>query len=166
AWFLDGFAPDRNPEMWHPDLFKTMHTVTKTGGSVTTFSAAGRVRSGLQEAGFNVQRVEGQNAQKRHTTMATFNGNGYSPARSPTYVRVVGGGLAGSTIAQTFARKGVHVELCERAGGVGSATSAIPAAIQHPRLSARAIQDPCVRARSSILDRLPGGFSYRCIPPT
>lgn len=136
AWFLDGFAPDRNPEMWQHDLFRTMHTVTKTGGSVTTFSAAGRVRSGLQEAGFNVQRVEGQNTQKRHTTLATLDGNGYTPVRSPNHVRVVGGGLAGLTVAHTFARKGVRVEVCERAESVGSATSAIPAAIQHPRLSA------------------------------
>ena len=136
AWFLDGFAPDRNPDMWQPDLFEKMRAISKNGGTVTTFSAAGRVRSSLQRAGFQVERIEGTGSQKRHTTLATLERGGFNPAASPTKVRVVGGGIAGTTVAQTLARKGVSVELSERETTVGSATSAIPAAIQHPRLSA------------------------------
>lgn len=136
AWFLDGFAPARNPDMWHPDLFEKMRTVTKTAGTVTTFSAAGQVRRSLQQAGFQVRRVEGRQSQKRHTTLATLEGSGVNPVASPTSVRVIGGGLAGTTVAQSLARKGVSVELLEREDNVGTATSAIPAAIQHPRLSA------------------------------
>lgn len=136
AWFLDGFAPDRNPDMWQSDLFQKMRSVTKRGGTVTTFSAAGHVRSSLQDAGFSVQRIEGRESQKRHTTLATLEGNGFDPASRPERVRVIGGGFAGTMVAQTLARKDVNVELHEREPDVGSKTSAIPAAIQHPRLSA------------------------------
>ncbi|MCY4130804.1 MAG: tRNA (5-methylaminomethyl-2-thiouridine)(34)-methyltransferase MnmD [Gammaproteobacteria bacterium] len=136
AWFLDGFAPDRNPDMWQPDLLEKMKAITKTGGTVTTFSAAGRVRSSLQQAGFQARRIEGKESQKRHTTLATLEGRGINRAASPTSVQVIGGGLAGTTVAQSLARKGVSVELLEREDNVGTVTSSIPAAIQHPRLSA------------------------------
>ncbi len=136
AWFLDGFAPNRNPEMWRPELFEKLHTITKRGGTVTTFSAAGHVRNSLQAAGFQVQRIEGRASQKRHTTLARVEGHGFQPTSPPTRARVVGGGLAGATVAQSLARKGVSVELHEREASVGASTSAIPAAIQHPRLSA------------------------------
>ena len=136
AWFLDGFAPDRNPEMWQPDLFEKLHTITKRGGTVTTFSAAGHVRNALQQAGFQVQRIEGRASQKRHTTLASVEGHGFIPASPPTHACVVGGGLAGAAVAQSLARKGVSVALHERGARVGASTSAIPAAIQHPRLSA------------------------------
>ncbi|MCY4095868.1 MAG: tRNA (5-methylaminomethyl-2-thiouridine)(34)-methyltransferase MnmD, partial [Gammaproteobacteria bacterium] len=136
AWFLDGFAPNRNADMWEPKLFEKMRSVTKRGGTVTTFSAAGRVRNALQEAGFRARRIEGSESQKRHTTLATIEVSGFDPTSLPKQVRVVGGGLAGTTVAQTFARKGVEVELLERESNIGVKTSAIPAAIQHPRLSA------------------------------
>ena len=136
AWFLDGFAPDRNPEMWQPLLFEKLHSITKAGGTVTTFSAAGHVRNSLQQAGFRAQRIEGRESQKRHTTLATIQGDGFNSTSPPTSVRVVGGGIAGTTVAQSLARKGVPVELHEREASVGASTSAIPAAIQHPRLSA------------------------------
>jgi len=59
AWFLDGFAPSRNPEMWEEDLLAHVHRSTATGGSFATYSAAGAVRRGLQTAGFHVNRVKG-----------------------------------------------------------------------------------------------------------
>ncbi|MCY3858942.1 MAG: tRNA (5-methylaminomethyl-2-thiouridine)(34)-methyltransferase MnmD [Gammaproteobacteria bacterium] len=136
AWFLDGFAPNRNADMWEPELFEKMRSVTKHGGTVTTFSAAGRVRNSLQTAGFRTRRIEGQESQKRHTTLATIEDKGFTPATLPKRVRVIGGGLAGTTVAQTLARKGVEVELLEREHSIGTKTSSIPAAIQHPRLSA------------------------------
>ena len=136
AWFLDGFAPDRNPDMWQPDLFEKMQSITNRGGTVTTFSAAGHVRNSLQQVGFRTQRIEGRESQKRHTTLATLERRAFNSASPPSSVRIIGGGLAGTSIAQTLARKGVDVELHERKASVGTVTSAIPAAIQHPRLSA------------------------------
>ncbi|MCJ8519492.1 tRNA U34 5-methylaminomethyl-2-thiouridine-forming methyltransferase MnmC [Pseudorhizobium tarimense] len=59
AWFLDGFAPSRNPEMWSPELMQAIHDHTRPGGSFATYAAAGFVRRNLQAAGFAVERRPG-----------------------------------------------------------------------------------------------------------
>jgi tRNA U34 5-methylaminomethyl-2-thiouridine-forming methyltransferase MnmC len=65
AWFLDGFAPARNPEMWEPALLGAVGARTVRGGTFATYSAAGHVRRALAAAGFAVDRVPGF-AGKRH----------------------------------------------------------------------------------------------------
>jgi len=65
AWFLDGFAPARNPELWGPDLMAQVAAHTAPGGTFATYSAAGHVRRALDVAGFDVERVPGHGA-KRH----------------------------------------------------------------------------------------------------
>lgn len=65
AWFLDGFSPAKNPELWQPDLMRDVARATAPGGSFATYTAAGFVRRGLQAAGFEVQRVPGF-GRKRH----------------------------------------------------------------------------------------------------
>ena len=64
---LDGFAPDRNPEMWEPGLLAAVAVRTAPDGSCATYSAAGLVRARLAEAGFAVERVPGF-GRKRHMT--------------------------------------------------------------------------------------------------
>ncbi len=59
AWYLDGFAPAKNPEMWHQDLFKTLAKLSRTGTTISTFTSAGMVRRGLIEAGFKMSKVPG-----------------------------------------------------------------------------------------------------------
>jgi len=68
AWFLDGFSPAKNPELWDTDLLRAVGQHTKPGGSFATYTAAGHVRRALQEAGFTVQRVPGF-GRKRHMTI-------------------------------------------------------------------------------------------------
>ena len=68
AWFLDGFAPAKNPEMWEPALLVEVARHTAPGGTFATYSAAGGVRRGLAEAGFAVERVPGFGS-KRHMTL-------------------------------------------------------------------------------------------------
>ncbi|XOL95446.1 tRNA (5-methylaminomethyl-2-thiouridine)(34)-methyltransferase MnmD [Enterobacter hormaechei] len=51
AWFLDGFAPAKNPDMWSPHLFSAMARLARPGATLATFTSAGFVRRGLQEAG-------------------------------------------------------------------------------------------------------------------
>lgn len=67
AWFLDGFAPARNPEMWEAALLAAVADHTAPGGTVATYSAAGAVRARLAAAGFVVARVPGF-GRKRHMT--------------------------------------------------------------------------------------------------
>ena len=65
AWFLDGFAPARNPALWSEAMMAQVATHTTAGGSFATYTAAGHVRRGLQAAGFQVWRLPGHSG-KRH----------------------------------------------------------------------------------------------------
>ncbi|MEM9474429.1 MAG: tRNA (5-methylaminomethyl-2-thiouridine)(34)-methyltransferase MnmD [Pseudomonadota bacterium] len=69
AWYLDGFAPARNPTLWAPELLAEVARHTAPGGTAATYTAAGAVRRGLAEAGFAVERVAGY-GRKRHMTVA------------------------------------------------------------------------------------------------
>lgn len=68
AWYLDGFSPARNPEMWGGPLMAEVHRHTAPGGTFATYTAAGAVRRGLQAAGFEVMRVPGFGAKRHMTT--------------------------------------------------------------------------------------------------
>jgi tRNA U34 5-methylaminomethyl-2-thiouridine-forming methyltransferase MnmC len=67
AWFLDGFAPARNPELWEEKLLHSVAAHTAPGGTCATYSAAGAVRRALDAAGFEVERRPGF-GRKRHMT--------------------------------------------------------------------------------------------------
>lgn len=69
AWFLDGFSPAKNPELWSPDLMAEVARHTAPGGTAATYTAAGVVRRGLEDAGFEVTRAPGY-GRKRHMTVA------------------------------------------------------------------------------------------------
>lgn len=69
AWFLDGFSPAKNPELWGADLMAQVHAYTAPGGTAATYTAAGFVRRGLSDAGFAVERTPGF-GRKRHMTRA------------------------------------------------------------------------------------------------
>lgn len=59
AWFLDGFSPSKNPELWNADLMTKVAARTREGGTFATFTAAGWVRRNLQSAGFLVRKAPG-----------------------------------------------------------------------------------------------------------
>lgn len=67
AWFLDGFSPAKNPELWDPSLMQAVADHTRTGGTFATYTAAGHVRRALAQAGFAVTRRPGF-GRKRHMT--------------------------------------------------------------------------------------------------
>lgn len=71
AWFLDGFAPARNPELWEPALLAEVARKTAPGGTCATYTAAGHVRRALAAAGFTVTRAPGY-GRKRHMTRGTL----------------------------------------------------------------------------------------------
>lgn len=68
AWFLDGFSPAKNPELWSPDMMREVARHTATSGTLATYTAAGHVRRSLAEAGFSVTRQPGY-GRKRHMTV-------------------------------------------------------------------------------------------------
>ncbi len=71
AWFLDGFSPAKNPELWSPELMAQVGCHTQPNGTFATYSAAGHVRTSLAAAGFTVTRVKGF-GRKRHMSIGTL----------------------------------------------------------------------------------------------
>lgn len=67
AWFLDGFSPAKNPELWGTQLMQDVANHTAPNGTFATYTAAGHIRRSLSNAGFAVERVKGF-AHKRHMT--------------------------------------------------------------------------------------------------
>ncbi len=57
--YFDAFAPDKQPEMWQPELFQRLFDHTRTGGILTTYCAKGVVRRAMQAAGYKVERLPG-----------------------------------------------------------------------------------------------------------
>jgi tRNA U34 5-methylaminomethyl-2-thiouridine-forming methyltransferase MnmC len=71
AWFLDGFSPAKNPELWSPEMLLCVAEHTAPNGTFATYSAAGHVRRALESGGFAVQRQPGH-GHKRHMTTGTL----------------------------------------------------------------------------------------------
>lgn len=133
AWFLDGFAPSRNPAMWSDAVFKNIARQSGPGTTLATYTAAGFVRRGLQAVGFEIQKRPGF-ARKRDMTAGHYlGGRGSERAESTRasqtrpeprppdqpHAVVIGGSLAGSFVAHALAERGVSVTVIERQGLVG-----------------------------------------------
>lgn len=73
AWFLDGFSPAKNPDMWQPALFEHMARLSSSQTTFATFTSAGAVRRGLAAAGFKVNKRAGF-GKKREMLYGTYTG--------------------------------------------------------------------------------------------
>jgi len=133
AWLLDGFAPDRNPDMWDNTLFEAMAQTSRTGATVSTFTSVGRVRRGLESAGFNMRRVD-QRPMKRESLAGEWTGQHNSP-NVPECIQVYGGGIAGCSMAAHLAMQGLSVRLVESRPALATGASQM-CAVQHARLLA------------------------------
>lgn len=119
AWFLDGFAPSKNPDMWTEHLFRAMARLARPGATLATFTSAGFVRRGLQDAGFTVRKSKGF-GRKREMLTGTMENDNALPLSTPWYVRrasdnreaaIVGGGIASALLALALVQRGWQVTL-------------------------------------------------------
>lgn len=139
AWFLDGFAPDRNPELWEPALFQAIAALSAPEARVATFTSAGRVRRGLEAAGFAMRRVD-QRPHKRESLAGTLSAPGRRAEPPPSRIHVAGAGLAGASVARHLADAGCAVTVSDpRFDPAGAADPALPAStmpatVLHARL--------------------------------
>lgn len=135
AFYLDGFAPARNPAMWQPRVIKALAALAAPGATLATWSAAGELRASLTSAGFAPRLAPGTGG-KREITLAAW------APRHPSHRRpdaaapgpcavVVGAGLAGAAVAQALARLGRQVTVLERHAGPAAETSGNPAGLFH-----------------------------------
>ncbi|MDA9556293.1 bifunctional tRNA (5-methylaminomethyl-2-thiouridine)(34)-methyltransferase MnmD/FAD-dependent 5-carboxymethylaminomethyl-2-thiouridine(34) oxidoreductase MnmC [Vibrio sp.] len=119
AWFLDGFAPSKNPDMWSQDLFNNMVKLAKKDCTVATFTAAGFVRRGLIEAGFNMKKGKGFGTKRDMILGHLEQKNPYSnypndlpfPTADLTNIAIIGGGIASTMLALAFVRRGIKVTI-------------------------------------------------------
>jgi len=157
AFFLDGFAPARNPAMWDPRLFKAMARLAAPDATVATWTAARAVRDGLRSAGFAIENAPGTGG-KRDITRGRFapcfmpraaprqrlpspSATGDKPASAaaagasgrgePLPVVIVGAGLAGCALAQALAERGRSSLLLERGAAIAFEGSGNAAGIFH-----------------------------------
>lgn len=138
AFFLDGFAPARNPAMWTPSVIKQFGRLAAPQASAATWSAARGVRDSLTSAGFEPQIAAGFGG-KRDMTVATYaprhrsapRPGGLMEHRGPREALVVGGGLAGCAAAWGLGRQGWQVTVLDRAAAPAQATSGNPAGLFH-----------------------------------
>ena len=134
AWFLDGFAPARNPDMWTAKLFAAMAERCQPAASFATFTAAGAVRRGLSAAGFEVERIPGFGG-KRHRLIGRWPGHRKRRCVRTGKALVAGAGLAGATTARALAERGWQVTVCDPAG-VAQGASGNLAGVVHTSASA------------------------------
>jgi tRNA 5-methylaminomethyl-2-thiouridine biosynthesis bifunctional protein len=136
AWFLDGFAPARNPAMWSEAVLQAVGRLSAPGAAAATFTVAGTVRRGLAAAGFEVAKRPGHGAKReRLEARRPAPGPSEHPAPPPSRVVVVGGGIAGAAVVRALSREGVACVLVE-AERPGAGASGNPAALVTPRLDA------------------------------
>lgn len=132
AWFLDGFAPSANPQMWRPELLAAVAARTAPGGRAASFTVAGAVRRGLAGAGLAVDKRPGH-GRKRERLEARA--PGVAPAEpAPPRVAVVGGGIAAAALARALETLGAAVVRVD--AGRADAASANAAVLVSPRLDA------------------------------
>ena len=138
AWFLDGFSPAKNPEMWRDEVLELVARRSAPGARAATFTVAGAVRRGLQAHGFSVAKRPGFGA-KGERLEATLTAPAPSlPTRQPTgppHVCIVGAGIAGAALAWAFREAGVEATLID-SRGIGAGASGNPAALVTPRFDA------------------------------
>ncbi len=130
AWFLDGFSPAKNPEMWSMRGMGELARLSVVGAKIGTFTVAGSVRQALTDVGFHVEKKAGF-GRKRHRLEAVFWG-GKDAGVDPIVPIVIGAGIAGASLACSFLRRGIVPVVIDPSDG--TAASANPAAIVKPRL--------------------------------
>ncbi|MEM6812090.1 MAG: tRNA (5-methylaminomethyl-2-thiouridine)(34)-methyltransferase MnmD [Pseudomonadota bacterium] len=139
SWFLDGFTPTKNPDMWSVTLFENMARLSKEGASFATFTAAGDVRRGLEDVGFIVEKSEGfgrkrdmikghyKSKEKTKTILAS---------KLKPSIAIVGGGLAGTSVAYALKQYGFDPVIYEQEGDISLKASGNDIGFFNPRFTA------------------------------
>ena len=154
AWFLDGFSPAKNTEMWDEALYPLMFARSTKGARIGTYTVAGAVRRGLSAAGFSVSKAPGFGRKRERLEAVCEELPERAPdvyglaalAAAPERVAIVGAGIAGACAARACTEQGALVTVYEQAGEIGSGASGNPLALVMPRLD---VSDTVV-ARASL----------------
>ena len=114
AFFLDGFAPARNPEMWSPEVVRELARLAAPDATLATWTVAGGVRSALAGAGFRLEKRAG--LPPKREMLAGDRGGSAPIATFERRAMVIGAGLAGTLAAERLASRGWEVALVDERG--------------------------------------------------
>ncbi|WCM19855.1 bifunctional tRNA (5-methylaminomethyl-2-thiouridine)(34)-methyltransferase MnmD/FAD-dependent 5-carboxymethylaminomethyl-2-thiouridine(34) oxidoreductase MnmC [Paraburkholderia bryophila] len=142
AFYLDGFAPAKNPELWTPAIFKSLARLAGEGATFATYSSAGDIKRALTQCGFEYRKVDGF-GWKRAMLVGHFaprwRVRRYEPpaplAVEERHAVVIGAGLAGCAVIERLAARGWRVTSLERHASVAQEASGNPAGVFHPMIS-------------------------------
>ena len=142
AFYLDGFSPAKNPELWTPAIFKSLARLAGDQATFATYTSAGDVKRGLQQAGFEYRKVDGF-GWKRAMLVGRFAPRYRVRRHEPPlplavderHAVVIGTGLAGCAAIERLTARGWRVTSLERHAGVARDASGNPAGVFHPMMS-------------------------------
>lgn len=145
AWFFDGFSPAKNPEMWRSELFAEAARLSNPGAAFATFTVAGGVRRAIAAAGFAVEKRPGY-GRKKEMLAGRIEAPRQASPRAPWFtnadpqrlapgarVAIIGGGIAGASLAYAARRAGLDPTIIE-ADAPAAGASGNPAGLIMPRL--------------------------------
>jgi tRNA 5-methylaminomethyl-2-thiouridine biosynthesis bifunctional protein len=160
AFYLDGFAPAKNPDMWSPQVLRSLSRLAAPGATVATWSVAASLRAALEATGFAVEKRRGF-GEKREMLVAT----NLRPGRAAPSARnrkavVVGAGVAGAAVCERLCARGWEVELYERHAEPAQEASGNHAGTFHPIVT----PDDSVFARLTRTAFLTSLSSFRKLP--
>ena len=149
SWYLDGFAPVKNPDMWSSALFTQLALMSNQDTQFSTFTAASDIRRGLENNGFTVEKLPGF-GPKREMLRGKFTGKlknhkdrewpqpwhiTGTPDIDVKKAIIIGAGLAGCTSAEALLRRGWQVNLIEQHDQVAKEASGNSQGVLYTRLS-------------------------------
>ncbi len=143
-WFLDGFDPKKNPEMWSEKIFEYIKNYSKPNATLTTYSVSKSVKDPLKKAGFEIKKLKGF-GKKREMLFAKFNSNKFFLKDKPWFmypkilsnkkqISIIGSGLAGANLAYQFSNAGFEVHVFEKESEISSKASSNPCALFVPQI--------------------------------
>jgi tRNA 5-methylaminomethyl-2-thiouridine biosynthesis bifunctional protein len=111
ALFLDGFSPARNPAIWSPEVVRELARLANPGATLATWTVAGGVRTALADAGFALEKRAGFAAKRE--MLAGVRAGEAQPHERRRHAVVVGGGLAGTLVAERLCTRDWDVQLLD-----------------------------------------------------
>ena len=149
AWFLDGFSPNKNPQLWNIEVAEEVYRLTQQYGTFATYSAASIVRKNFSAAGFATSKQDGFGSKREMLIgeRLTLPERSDLPFKDKNWLNnpiksyknktaiVIGAGMAGCFISASLAKRNWSVTLLDRHSSVASEASGNPNAILMPRLS-------------------------------
>ena len=168
AWFLDGFAPARNPEMWTQEVFGCIAERSDQNTRLATYSVAGDVRRGLEKVGFQVERKPGHGTKRQRLEAIYVDGHRVAADpygirwldRQPKRVAILGAGIAGATLARALTEQSCDVDVFDHENSRSLGASGNRYALVMPRLDAT----DTLEARILIEAYIAASESYKEMP--